>query len=51
LQQENITAPFETIDLKKEGYLRRNSPHGLWEISDEGREQLAEWLGMIKKVK
>ncbi|MBI5024147.1 MAG: winged helix-turn-helix domain-containing protein [Candidatus Omnitrophica bacterium] len=33
--------------LKKKGYLRRDSPRGLWEITDEGRKKLKDWLEMI----
>ena len=35
--------------LKKEGYLRKDSPRGLWEITDKGREQLKKWLEMIRQ--
>lgn len=28
--------------LKKKGYLRRDSPRGLWEITDEGTKKLLE---------
>lgn len=42
---------FAREHLKKEGYLRKDSPRGLWEITDKGREQLAKWLEMIRQGK
>lgn len=30
---------WERSDLKKEGYLRSDSPRGRWELSDEGRRK------------
>lgn len=29
--------------------LRRDSPHGFWEITDEGRRQHGEWVDSIRK--
>lgn len=33
-------AMFARNDLKDEGYLRKDSPKGIWEITDQGREYL-----------
>ena len=35
--------------LKKKGYLRRDSPHGLWEITDAGTEKLKELLETLRQ--
>ena len=40
---------FAREHLKKEGFLRKDSPRGLWEISEKGREQLKVWLEMIRQ--
>jgi len=41
--------------LKEEGLLKSNSPHGIWEISYEGRKYLEReydnWVDRIKKIK
>lgn len=34
--------------LKKKGYLRRDSPRGFWEITDEGTKKLKELLEAIQ---
>src|SRR4030042_526212 len=40
---------FAREHLKEIGYLRKDSPRGLWEISDEGRKNYTEWLEFIQK--
>jgi hypothetical protein len=34
------TAQWARNTLKEEGYLKKDSPHGVWEITDAGRNQL-----------
>ena len=36
------SAQWARFNLKKNGYLKANSPHGVWEITDEGRAHLIE---------
>jgi len=40
---------FAREHLKGSGYLRKDSPRGLWEITDEGRKKHKEWLEFIKE--
>lgn len=40
---------FAREHLKEVGYLRKDSPWGLWEITDEGRKKYNEWLDSIQK--
>lgn len=40
---------FTRQHLKEQGYLRSDSPYGLWEITDEGREKYKEWFELIKR--
>jgi hypothetical protein len=42
---------FAREHLKEQGFLRRDSSWGLWEITDGGRKQLAEWIEMIRSNK
>ena len=39
------TAAWARNSLKELGYLRSDSPHGVWEISDQGRAWLEEQTG------
>lgn len=45
------TACWARKDLKEMGYLRSNSPHGVWEISEEGRLFLVDALSTLLKKK
>lgn len=40
---------FARQHLIEAGCLKRSSPRGLWEITDEGRKQYGEWLDFIQK--
>lgn len=40
------TATWERQAMVKEGFLKSDSPHGYWEISDKGREYLQKELNM-----
>lgn len=42
---------FAREHLKEAGYLRKDSPRGLWEITDGGRKKYNEWLESIQKHK
>lgn len=42
---------FAREHLKNDGYLKNDSPRGLWEITADGKKQLTEWLELIKKDK
>lgn len=39
---------FAREHLKEIGYLRKDSPRGLWEITDKGKEKYKEWLEEIQ---
>ena len=40
---------FAREHLKETGYLRKDSPRGLWEITDEGRKKYNEWLESVQR--
>ena len=40
---------FARQHLIERGYLANNSPHGIWEITDEGRRQYTEWTELIRQ--
>lgn len=40
---------FARQHLIEAGCLKRGSPRGLWEITEEGTKQYGEWLDLIKK--
>ncbi len=39
---------FARQHLIEVGYLKRGSPRGLWEITEQGRKQYAEWSDFLK---
>ncbi|MFH0763483.1 MAG: winged helix-turn-helix domain-containing protein [Candidatus Omnitrophota bacterium] len=42
-------ASFARQHLIYVGYLARNSPYGIWEITDVGRSKCAEWIKLLKQ--
>lgn len=40
---------FERQHLIYNGCLSKNSPHGIWEITDIGRHKFAEWRELLKQ--
>lgn len=40
---------FARQHLIQMGYLKRSSPRGIWEITDEGRKRYIEWLNVIQR--
>lgn len=40
---------FAREHLKEIGYLRKDSPTGLWEITDQGRGKYKEWMDTLRK--
>lgn len=40
---------FARQHLIDKGFLARNSPHGIWEITDTGRRQHTEWVEIIRQ--
>lgn len=40
---------FARQHLIEAGCLKRGSPRGIWEITDDGRKQYGEWLDLIQK--
>ncbi len=43
------SAKWARKHLQLPGYLRQDSPHGIWEITYEGRQHYREWAETLKK--
>ena len=39
---------FAREHLKEVEYLRKDSPRGLWEVTDEGRKKYLEWVNLLQ---
>ena len=42
------TASFAALQLRRDGYLRRDSPHGVWQLTRDGRAYLEEVRALFK---